>query len=40
MVGRELYDHEDDPLENSNIAEHAPEERLQKLSALLKAHPV
>ena len=41
VVGRELYDHDQDPLENVNLAPklgpHNP--LVTKLSALLKQHP-
>ena len=39
-VGRELYDHNADPMENVNKADDAPAELLTALSSLLRAHPV
>ena len=40
VVGTELYDHAQDPLENVNIAGTADEHLLRNLSALLRKHPV
>eukprot|EP00947_MAST-08B_sp_MAST-8B-sp1_P005036 g5036.t1 len=39
VVGKELYDHSVDPMENTNIASGAASDLLADLSELLKAHP-
>jgi iduronate 2-sulfatase len=40
LVGRELYDHSTDPMENDNAADKADQGLLRALSSLLRAHPV
>ena len=40
VVGKELYNHSVDPLENRNIAGSADKDLLSSLSALLRNHPV
>jgi hypothetical protein len=38
-VGTELYDHSQDPMENTNIAGSADKALLSQLSTLLRQHP-
>ena len=40
VVGKELYNHSDDPMENKNLAASAEKRLLSALSALLHQHPV